>query len=66
MNGRTIRGYLSKWELALLLCAVISTGASLVCNPVRPKRAPGKENKLCSNSVSPSYAIAYFGVESLF
>lgn len=43
MNGRTIRGYLSKWELALLLCAVISTGARLVCNPVRPKRAPGKE-----------------------
>lgn len=42
MSGRTTRGYLSKWELALLLCAVISTGAGLVCNPVRPKREPGK------------------------
>ena len=63
MNGRTIRGYLSKWELALLLCAVISTGARLVCNLVRPESA-WKRNKLCSNSVSPDYAIAYFDVGS--
>lgn len=35
---RTIRGYLSKRELALFLSAVINTGAGLECNSVRPKR----------------------------